>query len=123
MVASTSHSLIPRSRRKNRPPCTYSPPNVNHNFGSALEITAAKARSLLASDVKKFSDGIARVLPKTPLHQYEFDVLVSFAFNVGRPLADQLRIECLNSYSIMSDPEIVERKDAFLERRDGVGRG
>ena len=42
---------------------------------------------------------------------------------VGRPLADQLRIECLNSYSIMSDPEIVERKDAFLERRPGVGRG
>lgn len=46
-------------------------------------ITAAKSRALLASDVKKFSDGIARVLPKTPLYQYEFDVLVSFAFNVG----------------------------------------
>jgi enoyl-CoA hydratase/carnithine racemase len=42
---------------------------------------------------------------------------------VGRPLDDQLRIECLNSYSIMNDPEIVERKTAFLERRDGVGRG
>jgi enoyl-CoA hydratase/carnithine racemase len=41
----------------------------------------------------------------------------------GRPLDDQLRIECLNSYSIMADPEIVERKDAFLERREGVGRG
>ena len=46
-------------------------------------ITAAKARSLLASDVKKFSQGVAGLLPKTPLHQYEFDVLVSFAFNVG----------------------------------------
>ena len=41
----------------------------------------------------------------------------------GRPLDDQLRIECLNSYSIMADPEIVERKDAFLERREGAGRG
>lgn len=41
----------------------------------------------------------------------------------GRPLDDQLRIECLNSYSVMNDPEIVERKDAFLERREGVGRG
>jgi enoyl-CoA hydratase/carnithine racemase len=36
---------------------------------------------------------------------------------VGRPLADQLRIECLYSYSTMGNPEIVERKDAFLERR------
>jgi enoyl-CoA hydratase len=42
---------------------------------------------------------------------------------VGRPLDDQLRLECLNSYSIMDDPEIVERKNGFLERRDGVGRG
>jgi enoyl-CoA hydratase len=42
---------------------------------------------------------------------------------VGRPLDEQLRLECLNSYSIMDDPEIVERKDAFLQRRDGVGRG
>ncbi|HZZ49248.1 MAG TPA: enoyl-CoA hydratase/isomerase family protein [Pseudonocardia sp.] len=42
---------------------------------------------------------------------------------VGRPLDDQLRLECLNSYSTMGDPEIVERKDAFLQRRDGVGRG
>ena len=42
---------------------------------------------------------------------------------VGRPLEEQLRLECLNSYSIMDDPEIVERKNAFLQRRDGVGRG
>jgi enoyl-CoA hydratase len=37
---------------------------------------------------------------------------------VGRPLDDQLRIECLNSYSTMGDPEIVQRKDEFLDRRD-----
>jgi enoyl-CoA hydratase len=42
---------------------------------------------------------------------------------VGRPLDDQLRLECLYSYSTMGDPEIVDRKDAFLERRGGVGRG
>ena len=33
---------------------------------------------------------------------------------IGRPYDDQLRIECLYSYSIMDDPEIVERRDAFL---------
>ena len=37
---------------------------------------------------------------------------------VGRPLDDQLRLECLYGYSTMDDPEIVERKDAFLEKRD-----
>ncbi len=41
---------------------------------------------------------------------------------VGRPLEDQLRMECLYSYSIMGDPEIGERKDAFLARGDGAGR-
>jgi len=38
----------------------------------------------------------------------------------GRPLDDQLRMECLYSYSVMGDPEIVERKDAFLDRRNGA---
>src|SRR5712672_264502 len=37
---------------------------------------------------------------------------------VGRPLDDQLRLECMYSYSTMSNPEIVERKEAFLGRRD-----
>jgi enoyl-CoA hydratase len=37
---------------------------------------------------------------------------------VGRPLDDQLRLECLYGYSTMDDPEIVERKNAFLEKRD-----
>jgi enoyl-CoA hydratase len=40
----------------------------------------------------------------------------------GRPLDDQLRMECLYSYSVMGDPEIVERKDAFLGRSDTAGR-
>lgn len=33
---------------------------------------------------------------------------------VGRPLEDQLRLECLYSYSTMGNPEIVDRKDEFL---------
>ena len=37
---------------------------------------------------------------------------------VGRPLDDQLRLECLYGYSTMGNPEIVERKQEFLERRD-----
>jgi enoyl-CoA hydratase len=37
---------------------------------------------------------------------------------VGRPLEDQLRIECLYGYSTMGDPEIAQRRDEFLARRD-----
>src|SRR5271163_4327971 len=37
---------------------------------------------------------------------------------VGRPLDDQLRLECLYGYSTMGNPEIVERRQEFLDRRD-----
>jgi enoyl-CoA hydratase/carnithine racemase len=37
---------------------------------------------------------------------------------VGRPLDDQLRLECLYGYSTMGNPEIAERKQEFIERRD-----
>src|SRR3984893_11260878 len=37
---------------------------------------------------------------------------------VGRPLDDQLRLECLNGYSTMGNPEIVERRQEFIARRD-----
>jgi enoyl-CoA hydratase/carnithine racemase len=42
---------------------------------------------------------------------------------VGRPLDDQLRLECLYGYSTMGDPEITERKDAFLEHGDAKEQG
>jgi len=37
---------------------------------------------------------------------------------VGRPLDDQLRLEALYGYSTMGNPEIVDRKQDFVERRD-----
>jgi enoyl-CoA hydratase len=36
---------------------------------------------------------------------------------VGRPLDDQLRLECLYGYSTMGNPEIDERRREFLESR------
>jgi enoyl-CoA hydratase len=36
---------------------------------------------------------------------------------VGRPLEDQLRLECLYGYSTMGNPEIDERRREFLESR------
>jgi len=37
---------------------------------------------------------------------------------VGRPIDDQLRIEALYGYSTMGDPEIVTKRNEFLQHRD-----
>lgn len=58
-------------------PCTASD---NNTWGS---ITRDRGQQLLQSDANGFADGIRSSLASTPLHQYEFDALVSFAFNIG----------------------------------------
>ena len=45
-------------------------------------ITGEQAMMLLAKDVRRFEDGIARVITSM-LAGHQFDALVSFAFNVG----------------------------------------
>jgi enoyl-CoA hydratase len=37
---------------------------------------------------------------------------------IGRPLDDQLRLECLYGYSVMGDPEIRKRREEFLAHGD-----
>jgi enoyl-CoA hydratase/carnithine racemase len=39
---------------------------------------------------------------------------------VGRPLDDQLRLECLYGYSIMGDPQITQRRDEFFAHGDST---
>jgi enoyl-CoA hydratase len=41
---------------------------------------------------------------------------------VGRPLEDQLKLECLYGYSIMGNPEIVDRRDRFFTNGDRAAR-
>lgn len=45
-------------------------------------MSEAEAATLLARDLARFADGVARVLRRPPA-QHEFDALVSLAFNVG----------------------------------------
>lgn len=45
-------------------------------------ITAKKAEELLQDDLKKFENGVLRLV-RVPLNQNQFDALVSFAFNLG----------------------------------------
>jgi len=47
-----------------------------------LKITKAKADELFRQDVKKFEDGVLKLV-QVPLAQNEFDALVSFSFNLG----------------------------------------
>lgn len=47
-------------------------------------ITVQAGKTQLRKDANtKFVPAIRRGIPKTPLHQYEFDALVSWAYNVG----------------------------------------
>ena len=46
------------------------------------KITAKKAEELLQDDLKKFENGVLRLV-RVPLNQNQFDALVSFAFNLG----------------------------------------
>lgn len=45
-------------------------------------ITEKKAEELLQDDLKKFENGVLRLV-RVPLNQNQFDALVSFAFNLG----------------------------------------
>lgn len=59
-------------------------------------ITAERAEALLAVLVRKFSQGVAKLV-KVHLQQGEFDALVDFAFNLGiGNLANSTLLEKLN---------------------------
>lgn len=45
--------------------------------------TMDEVDALLAKDLKRFEQGVARLCPDSVKHQGQFDALVSFAFNVG----------------------------------------
>lgn len=49
---------------------------------AGMTITREEADAILARDLKRFEDGVSRLVA-VPLAQHEFDALVSFAFNVG----------------------------------------
>lgn len=50
--------------------------------GEKFKGTEEEAEAVLKADLAKFEAGVMRLV-KVPLEQYQFDALVSFAFNVG----------------------------------------
>ncbi len=90
-------------------------------------ITAARAkechlvnRVVPRSELTATVDEIAAKILRNPRVAVE-SAKATILEVVGRPLDDQLRLECLYGYSIMGDPEIVERRDAFLAHGDADG--
>ncbi|MGN7124375.1 lysozyme [Methylorubrum thiocyanatum] len=64
---------------------------------SGMRITQAEADDILARDLVRFENAVARVV-EVPLNQNQFDALVSFAFNLGEgALASSTLLKKLNA--------------------------
>lgn len=61
---------------------------------SGDSISVDQAEHLFQEDIKEFDAGVARLI-KVPVEQYQFDALVSFAFNVGLDIDADIKPEGL----------------------------
>ncbi len=91
-------------------------------MGEPIDATRAKECHLVnrvvpREDLMATAEDIAAKILRNPRAAVESakETILEVA---GRPLDDQLRIECFNSYAVMGDPEIVAKRAEFLARRD-----
>lgn len=70
-----------------------------------LKITKKKSRELLKIDLKRFEDVVNKSI-KYPIEQYQFDALVSLAFNIGvNAFANSTVVKRINAGADMKDVE------------------
>lgn len=70
-----------------------------------LKITKEKSRELLKIDLKRFEDVVNKSI-KYPIEQYQFDALVSLAFNIGvNAFANSTVVKKINAGADMKDVE------------------
>lgn len=70
-----------------------------------LKITKEKSRELLKIDLKRFEDVVNKSI-KYPIEQYQFDALVSLAFNIGvNAFANSTVVKRINAGADMKDVE------------------
>lgn len=73
-------------------------------------ITKERSRELLRNDLKHFEDTV-RTFVEVPLKQYEYDSLVSFAFNIGaEAFRKSTLLKKINSLAPIIEIEIEFRK-------------
>ncbi len=91
-------------------------------MGEAIDAQRAKEIHLVnrvvpQADVMSTAEEIAAKIIRNPRVAVE-SAKETILEVVGRPIDDQLRIEALYGYSTMGDPEIVAKRNEFLEHRD-----
>lgn len=91
-------------------------------MGEPIDVQRAKEIHLVnrvvpQAELMATAEDIARKIIRNPRVAVE-SAKETILEVVGRPIDDQLRIEALYGYSTMGDPEIVEKRNEFLERRD-----
>lgn len=75
-----------------------------------LIIDKERSRELLRNDLRRFEKAI-EILVEVPLKQYEYDSLVSFAFNVGaEAFRKSTLLKKINSSAPISEIEVEFRK-------------
>jgi lysozyme len=76
-----------------------------------LSISAAQAEALLAADLGRFEQGVARLVTFL-LNQHQFDALVSFSYNLGLgSLQNSTLLKLLNSGDVAGAAEQFLRWD------------
>jgi enoyl-CoA hydratase/carnithine racemase len=91
-------------------------------MGEPIDVQRAKEVNLVnrivpQADLMSTAEDMAQKIIRNPRVAVE-SAKETILEVVGRPIDDQLRLEALYGYSTMGDPEIVERRNEFLERRD-----